>query len=338
MSSEVRSTIGATVAGCMIAVGLSAVLGFQTFLYFQIFPSDVVKYKLLVAWTWAMDAAHTILICTTVWQYTIQHFGDPDGVRQIVPALSIAVAVTAVTTLTVNLFYGWRIHKLSKQNWWLTAPIVLLCIARVVLAFTTTAEMIMTKTFAAYGAQFGNLLTAGLIVSAVTDVLVSSARYYYLRNLKQGYTDAVVVFTINDGCLTCAVVLATIGCWLGMPDNLIWLGIYFTIAKFYSNSLLATLNLRNWHRHRYAWPAPMSIPMTRPQGNNGLSSNNGPHSILTGSAVGDPSAKRSQSDDIHGMPARMEVFVDHQVEYNVGDFPRGDPDDTRSSRKSKNVA
>jgi hypothetical protein len=36
----------------------------------------------------------------------------------------------------------------------------------------------------------------------------------------------------------------------------------------------------------------------------------------------------------------MEVFVDHQVEYNVGDFPRAEDHDmdTRSSRKSMNVA
>ncbi|KAJ7491270.1 hypothetical protein FB451DRAFT_636638 [Mycena latifolia] len=300
---DVRSTVGATVAGCMLAVGLSAVLGFQTFLYFQIFPADVLRYKLLVSWIWLMDAAHTVLICSVVWQYTIVNFGQPEGVGQIFPPLSVAVAVTAITTLSVNLFYGWRIHKLSKHNWWLTAPIIFLCIARVVLAFTTTAEMIITKTFASYGAHFGNLLTGGLIVSAVTDVLVSAARYYYLRNLKQGYTvtqevvDAVVVFTINDGCLTCAVVLATIACWLKMPDNLIWLGIYFAIAKLYSNSLLATLNLRNWHRHRYAWP-PMSIPMTRPQGAGGMASSNGPHH-----GTADLSGKRGESTDINGLPA-----------------------------------
>ncbi|KAJ7118751.1 hypothetical protein C8R44DRAFT_878304 [Mycena epipterygia] len=269
MPSDVRSTIGATVAGCMIAVGLSAVLGFQAFLYFQIFPSDMLRYKVLVAWIWVTDAAHTILICTAVWQSTVINYGNPAGVQQIFPALSIAVAMTAIITVTVNAFYGWRIHKMA------------------------------------------------------------AARYYYLRNLKQGYTmtqevvDAVVVFTINDGVSTCAVVIATTACWLHMPNNLIWLGIYFTIAKFYSNSILATLNLRNWHRHRYVWPAQMNIPMTRP-----LNAVHGPET------ASDPSVqKRTQTT---GMPAKMEVFVDHQVEY-VGEFLREDIDrDTHShsSRKS----
>ncbi|KAJ7702246.1 hypothetical protein B0H17DRAFT_1176135 [Mycena rosella] len=306
--SAIPSTVGAVVAGCMISVGLSAVVGFQTFLYFQIFPSDVLKYKLLVAWIWLTDAAHTGLICAVAWEYAIVHFGNSHGAAQI-PVCC----------------YGGD-HSVGKSVLRMENSQVLFCALRAWYSHL-------------------NLLTAGLIVSAVTDVLVSVARYYYLRNLKQGYTvtqevvDAVVVFTINDGCLTCAVVLATIGCWLRMPDNLIWLGIYFTIAKLYSNSILATLNLRNWHRHRYAWPTPMGmVPISRPQGPNGLTSNSGPH---TSTAASDLPTKRAQPTDINGMPSRMEVFVDHQVEYNVGDFMRGDREedgDARSSRKSMNIS
>ncbi|KAJ7702242.1 hypothetical protein B0H17DRAFT_1194755 [Mycena rosella] len=338
MSSDVRSTIGAALAGCMTAVGLSAILGFQTFLYFQIFPSDALRYKALVAWIWVTDATHTILICTAVWQYAIENFNNPEIVHKIFPALAITVAITAIITLSVNVFYGWRIHKMSKQNWWLTGPIAFLCIARIGLAFTTTAEMILMKTFPEFAARFKILFTSGLAVSAVTDIIVSASRYYYLRNLKQGYSmtqevvDAVVVFTINDGCLTCAVVIASIACWLRMPGNFIYLGIYFTIAKFYSNSVLATLNLRNWYRHRHAWPVPnsMSIPM-RPQGINGVHSNNSPHTKRPGTSSDDKRAP----EDIHGTAARMEVFVDHQIEYNVGDFAFQDLDgDTGSLSKT----
>ncbi|KAJ7771634.1 hypothetical protein B0H16DRAFT_1514160 [Mycena metata] len=305
-SAEIRSTIGAAVAGCMTSVALSAVLGFQTFLYFQIFPADAVRYKALVAWIWVLDAVHTILICTAVWQYAINNFGNNAIVTTIFPALAGTVAITAITTLSVNIFYGWRIHKMSKQNWWLTIPIILLCIARVGLAFVTTAEMIIQKTFPNFAASFNIVLTCGMSVSAATDIVVSAARYYYLRNLKRGHTgtqevvDAVVVFTINDGCLTCSVVLAAIACLLRMPENFIWLGIYFTIAKFYSNSVLATLNLRNWYRHR---PRAMGIPLPRPVTLQTVSSG-APRST----------AKRSASNENH---SRMEVFVDQQVEYNV---------------------
>ncbi|KAJ7736522.1 hypothetical protein B0H14DRAFT_3612698 [Mycena olivaceomarginata] len=292
VASEVRTTVGAAFAGCMVAVALSAVLGFQTFLYFRIFPSDAVRYKLLVGWIWMLDAAHTLTICTSVWSYAITNFGDPDYTKQIVPSLAATVAFTAITTLSVGItsFYGWRIHKMSKSNWWLTGPIMLLAITRVGLAFVTTTEMILTKTFPAFAAGFNIVLTCGMSVSAVTDIIVSIARYYYLRNLKQGYSgtqevvDAVVVFTLNDGILTCAVAIAAIIFLLRMPDNFVWLGIYFVIGKLFSNSALATLNLRNCGAHA-------------------------------------SSSDKRAMDTPH-----MEVFVDQQVEYNVavGGFMAGD--------------
>jgi len=324
VGSEVRTTVGAAFAGCMMAVALSAILGFQTFLYFQIFPGDAKRYKLLVGWIWMLDAAHTLTICVSVWSYAITHFGDTDYPKQIVPSLAATVAFTAITTLSVNIFYGWRIHKMSKANWWLTGPILLLAITRVALAFVTTTEMVLTKTFPAFAAGFNIVLTCGMSISAATDIVVSTARYYYLRNLKQGYTgtqevvDAVVIFTINDGCLTCAVAIAAVIFLVRLPDNFIWLGIYFSIGKLFSNSLLATLNLRNWYRHR---PQPMGIPLTRPQALSVHTINGGPSP-----ASGD---KRTMDSE------RMEVFVDHQVEYNVavGGFMADDD----MSRKSLNV-
>jgi len=330
---DMRSTIGAAIAGCMVSVGLSAVVGFQTFLYFQIFPTDLLKYKLLVAWVWLFDAAHTILICTSIWQYAVNNFNNPDFVVDIVPTLAIAVAMTAITTLTVNVFYGWRIHKMSNGNWVLTSLISALLVVRTGLAFVTTVEMILTKTFSNFNADFIHVLTAGLSTSAATDIVISLARYYYLRNLQRGYpgtqemVDAVLVFTINDGCLTCGVVIAAIACLLRMPTNFVWLGIYFSIAKLYSNSVLATLNLRNWYRHRQR---PVGIPLThqRPQAfRNAVAISTG-----TGRASTDKTRKSplpSGTKELEGMPSKMEVFVDRQVEYNVAELE--DSEDTRSA-------
>jgi len=236
--------------------------------------------------------------------------------------------------LSVNIFYGWRIHMLSKQNWWLTGPIAVLSIVRVGLAFATTTEMLLSKTFPAFAARFKVLFTSGLAISAITDVIVSGARYYFLRNLRQGYSmpheavDAVVVFTINDGCLTCAVVIVSIVCWLSMPHNFVYLGIYFTIAKLYANSVLATLNLRNWYRHRYIQSRPI-----------GLSIKQHPPHINVGHDANSPGV----NSDLHGrpvqsanIPGKMQVFVDHQVEY-VNDFALKDHEDGHSNLSRNSV-
>ncbi|KIK68225.1 hypothetical protein GYMLUDRAFT_708930 [Collybiopsis luxurians FD-317 M1] len=321
MSVDVRLTLGAALAGCIVTVGLSAVLGFQTFLYFQIFPSDAFRYKLLVAWMWATDAIHSVLICTCMWQYLILNFTDPLIACKIFTTIPVLVAMTGIITLSANALYGWRIHKMSRRNWWLTGPIAFLCLARLGLAFASTVEMIELKTFAEFSAKFKILFTCGLLVSAATDILVSGARYWYLRDLKQGYfqtqeaVDAVVVFTINDGLLTCLVAVAVAVCWLAMPQNFVYLGFYFTVPKLYSNSVLATLNLRNWYRHRYAWPRQRAgVSIMR-----GSGSEQRPHSVLPVPMPNASAVKRTNSDIENG---RVEVYVERELDYSVDDTVR----------------
>ncbi|KAJ7787566.1 hypothetical protein B0H14DRAFT_3505315 [Mycena olivaceomarginata] len=303
-------TIGALIGGSMTAIGLSAIVGFQTFLYFQIFPMDTAPYKCLVAWIWLTDIAHTITVCTTIWQYAVH------------------IMLTVIATLNANLFYTWRIHKMSKYNWWITGPICLLCLTRTSVGFYVASSMLLTKT-----KTWENIHThlkaaevAGRTASATTDVVISLARYYYLRDLKQGYmqtremVDAVVIFTINDGLLSCATVITMIACLLSMPNNLIWIAIFFTLAKLFSNSILTTLNLRNWYRHRHM---PMGIPLARhPAARNTVQSNH-------------PTDKSVQSDNMHEdnhMSAPMQVYVDQQVEYNVpvGKYNEAANSDTHS--------
>ncbi|KAJ7839217.1 hypothetical protein B0H14DRAFT_3458813 [Mycena olivaceomarginata] len=318
-------TMGALLGGSLIAVGLSAIVGFQVFLYFQLFPTDTLPYKALVtllslsafsnidrilqvAWIWITDTAHTICVCVTVWEYVGQHLTNPEKLQEIVPSYSATIILTLIATLNVNLFYAWRIHKMSKYNWWLTGFIVRLVFVflHVVFDEDRTWIMITVRNWATFNMNFKACKVAAWCISAATDVVISAARYYHLRDLKGIYqlVDVVVVFTINDGLLTCVTVIVVLACLLTMPKNFVWMGIFFSLAKLYSNSVLSALNLRNWYRYRHR---PMGMPLTRPS----ASRNTFPLS---------PPATKTlhiQSNDPHEMRSTMEVFVDHQVEYTL---------------------
>ncbi|GAW03772.1 hypothetical protein LENED_005520 [Lentinula edodes] len=234
-SDFLRSTLGSAFAGCMVAVGLSAVLGFQVFLYFRIFPSDALRYKVLVGWIWVLDVVHTVLLCTTMWRYLIVNFGNMAAVNELFPTTAAEISITAITTLTVN----------------------------------GTREIV----------------------------------------------DATLVFTINDGFLSCVVAIATV--CLAMNNN-VYLGIYYTISKFYSNSVLATLNLRNWYRHRYAHPVGLSL--MRPLTSDGQTVHHGGHS---------PLPDHSSSPSKHAYPNKIngtvvEVHMQRQVEYDISNLITND--------------
>ncbi|KAG1817830.1 hypothetical protein EV424DRAFT_1347822 [Suillus variegatus] len=59
--------------------------------------------------------------------------------------------------------------------------------------------------------------------------------------------DKVTSYLLKPPCSTATI--ATLICWKVMPQNLIFLGIHFIVAKLHANSLLATLNARKQIRN-----------------------------------------------------------------------------------------
>jgi len=112
--------------------------------------------------------------------------------------------------------------------------------------------MSILKSFSLYGRSFAPLLTTALGLSALTDMIITGGLCYYLRTLNpelyrsKKMLSTIVSFADNNGALTCIVALSTLTCWVIMPRNLVYLGIHFMIGKCYSNSLLGTLNMRNY--------------------------------------------------------------------------------------------
>ncbi|KAJ7854664.1 hypothetical protein B0H14DRAFT_3136480 [Mycena olivaceomarginata] len=251
----VQLTLGPLIAGAFSAVGLSTIVGFQTFLYFQIYGTrDEMRYKVLVAGVWLVDAAHTVFICLTTWDYAIPHFGDKEHLA------------------VISNFYTWRVHK--------TCAFIKAARDRASHPSGSVIRRFMSTSWLVVRAL-------SFVSSAVADIVISAARYYYLRELKQGYiqtrevVDTVIVFTINDGLLTSVIAITIMGCVLAMHTNFVWIGLFFNLAPrtpshrralpkaalftywifaVFANSILATLNLRNWYRHMHR---PMGISLTR---------------------------------------------------------------------------
>ncbi|KAH7874385.1 uncharacterized protein C8R40DRAFT_1171495 [Lentinula edodes] len=148
-----------------------------------------------------------------MWQYLIFSFEKLEIMVEVLPTVAVTVAMTATAALSVN---GVLV---SKQNWWLTGPIAFLSVAQVGLAFSKI---------------FANDLNLETYHLSLTCFYFNTANAAVLMNTKT-FFDIAKKFQC-----------------LAMPNNFVFLGLFVINSKFYSNSVLATLNLRNWYRHRYA--------------------------------------------------------------------------------------
>ncbi|KAG1786480.1 uncharacterized protein HD556DRAFT_1053828 [Suillus plorans] len=104
--------------------------------------------------------------------------------------------------------------------------------------------------------QFSDLIrvewAAYAALSTVTfvDILIASSMWYFLATSRTGFsrTDSfinkLIAYTVNTGCITSIGSVATIVTCAAMPNNFIYLGVAFLVAKLYVGSFLALLNMR----------------------------------------------------------------------------------------------
>ncbi|KAF8835499.1 hypothetical protein BDN67DRAFT_1005827 [Paxillus ammoniavirescens] len=271
MAVNVPATYGALLVGGFVAAALAGIVTVQSFIYLKLYPHDVLQTKAIVGVVWSLDTAHTALVCASIWIYLIENFGDTAKIDMIPGTLAMTVALTAILTFVVHCFFAQRIHKLSRRNWRITAPLMAFAFLRLCSAsgekddlitcspraerfmtglLVTTAEMIHMRTFSSFKAKFRWIFTLGLALSCFVDIMIAGFLCYSLRSNRKASSsmdrviNSVILYTFENNSLTSAATVVSMICWLTMPSNLVFMGLHFVIGKLYANSLLATLNAR----------------------------------------------------------------------------------------------
>ncbi|KAF8220134.1 hypothetical protein L208DRAFT_1382752 [Tricholoma matsutake] len=211
-----------------------------------------------------LDACHTTFVAISLWDDLVNHFGDSARADYIPWSLALTIAVTvrlssfAVLTFLVHCFLVHRIYKLSMANLYITIPLdrFLKChpinrtslLAYVSDRITQFEDIHFSIHLVVYvgacaliPARYSDNWIAVLPADEWTEEeLAVVIIHLYIKHI----LDSIMLYAFELGALTCAAAIAAMICWLAMPSNLIFMGFHFVIAKFYANSLLATLNTR----------------------------------------------------------------------------------------------
>ncbi|KIL71193.1 hypothetical protein M378DRAFT_6028 [Amanita muscaria Koide BX008] len=319
---DIPKTYGALLLGALFASFFSGVTTVQTIAYFKLFPKDSRYLKTLVISVWydnlhdsfnvldpsfrTLDIVHSSLIWHGLWTWFISQYGDKDSIMDIPLSASVTVIFTAIPTLLVHSYYVQRIFRLSGRNYWLSSPILFLAVCRVCSACACSAEMIRSGNFVTFRQNYQWLFSLGLALSTAVDVLITSILFTLLwmsrsRSLSlHGVLDSLILYTLELGSLTGFTTIIAMICWLASKNNLIFLGLYFVIAKLYANSMMASLNMREGLRRSHAKNA--SNPHVK-----GKIHSNGSQKKLRGT---------SGEDSVEIPSHAVQVNVERSIEYD----------------------
>ncbi|KAF8995118.1 hypothetical protein BDQ17DRAFT_1366039 [Cyathus striatus] len=265
--ADISTTFGALLLGGLFASLLSGLVSVQVVMYFKTYPSDRRRLKSLVLSIWFLDTFHTCMIWSALWCYLVRNYGDLYYIDHINWNIALTVVVTAILTFLVHCFFAFRIHRLSKRNWFLTIPLVALAALRLVSAAVTTGAMIRLHSFSRFKEEIRWIFTLGLALSTVVDVLITGSLFVLLQTSRKkagnlnAVIDSLILYAFETGSLTCAGTVVSMICWLTMPHNLIFMGLHFGIGKLYANSLLVTLNTRENVRRARSQSSMSGVPV-----------------------------------------------------------------------------
>ncbi|KAI1790157.1 hypothetical protein LXA43DRAFT_1062311 [Ganoderma leucocontextum] len=269
ISMNKNATLGAAFAGFAASCLCLGIQTMQTYAYFKRYPLDKSLYKLLfrilTARTPTMNADRIIefadqsLIAHAMYTYLVSNWGEL-AILLKPPLWSLILQITlgVATGTMVKLSFASRVWRFSKRNIFVTAFIVLLTFGEVGVASLYTVQGFRLKTLQ----DLSTMKTVGMLslgIGVATDASIAFSLCFFLRNLRTGHrqddsmVNSLILYALSTGAVTAAISLTTLilrSQYNFMPDNFIFMALYFVLSKMYAVSFLAALNTRRVSRGR----------------------------------------------------------------------------------------
>jgi len=213
--------------------------------------SDPWYLKSLVGFILLCDTFQMGILTACIYKYIILNFANEEILGTLFNTLIIEIFFSDAIGLSVQMFYCWRIWRLSQRNYFVVLPLVLLSWAAFTSLFVYSCLALKFSTFAEL-ATLKNLSMSCNILAAASDIFISAAMVLLLQKSKTGYKSTngmlnrLIIFTFNTGIPVsiCALwACISINVW---PDTFIYIFFFLLQGRFYTNSLLVTLNFREY--------------------------------------------------------------------------------------------
>ncbi|KAJ7083465.1 hypothetical protein C8R44DRAFT_992024 [Mycena epipterygia] len=252
---DVEATLGRISIGVFLATFLYGIETLQTFNYYRAFPEDKRALKILVGGIWLLELANTIGCWHALYTMTVTFYGQPAHIVNLPRSFVFTTLVHAIINIVVQTFFALRVRALS-QRWLMTILCCILNFLRLIGDIALFTALWEDPNLLHLGEKWNWLVTTTSSIGPVVDVMIAASLCYYLwRSRKSsGFSkqtnnvvDTIIIWTVETTSITTVSALLQLILFLARKD-LTWMIFYLIETKFFSNSLLASLNGRQRFR------------------------------------------------------------------------------------------
>ncbi|KAF7371996.1 hypothetical protein MVEN_00057700 [Mycena venus] len=251
---SLASTYGAWLISLFLETLLYGVGIFQTFLYFQWWPTDSWSIKgPVVIVTFLETVQITFFFISTYYRF-VQRFGEPPG--DLIWSDSLQLLANYLTAFVVQMHFASVIYRLAKKRAGIrrlsslvTYPVIVLAFVQISAGIAQTILSYQLRSFSKLE-QTKVTTTLQTAASLACDVVITMLLFRCLTIYKDGtertlkMLNSVMTNAVIRGMLTAASSAATMILFLLYPDTFWFFLSFAPNSKLYMNSMLASLNMR----------------------------------------------------------------------------------------------
>ncbi|KAL0574086.1 hypothetical protein V5O48_007871 [Marasmius crinis-equi] len=219
-------------------------------LYYLAFPRDKRSMKALVYGLLILDTVQTVLITNDAFIKYGLEFSKVSGLSAMRNAWFSIPTISAINGTAVQLFFAWRISKLSESNI-LGGVVALLSIAGGAGGLAAGIQSRIINNLAVVAVQARTSLTIWLTISGACDVIIAICMVVILSKKRSGFNTAtddaitrIIRLTVETGSLTAILAIITVALFFSFPTRAYWNVPIDVLGKLYSNNLMVILNRR----------------------------------------------------------------------------------------------
>ncbi|KAJ8509086.1 hypothetical protein ONZ45_g8703 [Pleurotus djamor] len=243
-NGELALVTGPLLLGYLIGYLFYGMSSVQFFLYHTHYPNDNRYIKATVWGTYTIETILTALTGVSAWRTFGSGWGKLESIEIIDVSWIPLPILNSLPALIVQLFFAWRIWKLTGKPW-ISGLIALLGCA---MAWYYNIRIDML------GRKVSALLVVWLACNTFCDVLITSVILFILVRVRSESsiprTNAtllsIIKFTVETGLVTAIWSIFELTLFLSMPHNSFHWIFFLSRGRLYNNWLLATLNSRRY--------------------------------------------------------------------------------------------
>lgn len=207
--------------------------------------------KLVVAFLFACETAHSGLAGHYTYWYLIEHYGEEPYLFEISRSVAPSVIIGFVIAWTVNQFFVRRIYFLSKRSIWLAGLISILATIRPAIGIAVAALTVVYPEWRVFRQHAEKMMITSLTVGLAVDCLIAFTVSYYLvqsRNTiitsTRNIVNALLKYTLHTGAILMVFAALELIGLMVWPRTLAFLGLFQIQIQLYANCFLTNLNAR----------------------------------------------------------------------------------------------